>query len=85
MFETPCVSTPRRSVIVSTSAPSAASAGVSPSFSKICVTVDRNAASDTKTWSFCGTLKRSRIMARSYRPGLSFKSSYGAEYEKPLM
>src|SRR6267142_462097 len=65
MFETPCVSTPRRSVIVSTSAPSAASSAVRPSFSKICVTVRRSAASETRTWSFTGTLKRSRIMARS--------------------
>src|SRR5439155_13449301 len=65
MFDTPCVSTPRRSVIVSTSAPSVASAGVRPSFSKICVTVLRSAASDTKTWSFTGTLKRSRIMTTS--------------------
>src|SRR5215831_618017 len=65
MFDTPCVSTPRRSVIVSTSAPSAASSGVRPSFSKICATVRRSAASETITWSFAGTLKRSRIMARS--------------------
>src|SRR5215470_7374211 len=65
MFDTPCVSTPRRSVIVSTSAPSAASSGVRPSFSKIWVTVRRSAASETITWSFAGTLKRSRIMARS--------------------
>ena len=36
-----------------------------PSFSKICVTVRRSAASETNTWSFTGTLKRSRIMARS--------------------
>src|SRR5215467_5978064 len=63
MFDTPCVSTPRRSVIVSTSAPSAASSAVRPSFSKICVTVRRSAASETITWSFAGTLKRSRIMA----------------------
>src|SRR6476659_1605856 len=62
MFETPWVSTPRRSVIVSTSAPSAASSGLTPSFSKIWVTVRRSAASETNTWSFCGTLKRSRIM-----------------------
>jgi len=47
MFDTPCVSTPRRSVIVSTSAPSAASSLLSPSFSKIWVTVRRSAASDT--------------------------------------
>jgi hypothetical protein len=65
MFDTPWVSTPRRSVIVSTSAPSAASSGLTPSFSKICVTVRRSAASDTRTSSFAGTLKRSRIMARS--------------------
>ena len=49
MFDTPCVSTPRRSVIVSTSAPSAASSGLTPTFSKICVTVCRNAASETRT------------------------------------
>src|SRR2546426_2042165 len=65
MLDTPCVSTPRRSVIVSTSAPSAESSGLSPSFSKICVTVRRNAASETRTWSLRGTLKRSRIMAHS--------------------
>src|SRR5258706_334492 len=70
MFDTPCVSTPRRSVIVSTSAPSAASSGVKPSFSKICVTVFRSAASDTKTWSFTGTLKRSRIMTTSFLSGV---------------
>src|SRR6266849_1825485 len=66
MFDTPWVSTPRRSVMVSTSAPSAASSGVSPSFSKICVTVRRSAASDTSTWAFSGTLKRSRIIALSF-------------------
>src|SRR5215510_8594596 len=65
MFDTPCVSTPRRSVIVSTSAPSAASSLLSPSFSKIWVTVRRSAASDTRTWSFAGTLKRSRIIVPS--------------------
>src|SRR5215470_7316018 len=65
MFDTPCVSTPRRSVMVKTSAASAASSDVTPSFSKICVTVRRSAASATNTWSFSGTLNRSRIMARS--------------------
>src|SRR5919108_2519941 len=65
MLDTPCVSTPRRSVIVNASAASAASSPLTPSRSKICVTVRRNAASLTSTWSFVGTLKRSRIMARS--------------------
>src|ERR1051326_3103166 len=65
MLETPWVSTPRRSVIASTSAASAASSGVTPSFSKIRVTVSRRAESDTRTWSFSGTLKRSRIMGRA--------------------
>src|SRR5437899_7850702 len=69
MLDTPCVSTPRRSVIVSTSAPSAESSGLSPSFSKICVTVRRSAASETKTWSFAGTLKRWRIMRCLLRSG----------------
>ncbi len=49
MFDTPWVSTPRRSVMVRTSAPSAASSGVRPSFPKICVTVWRNADSATNT------------------------------------
>src|SRR5689334_24646475 len=62
MLDTPWVSTPRRSVMVSTSAASAASSAVTPSFSKIRVTVSRRAVSDTRTWSFSGTLKRSRIM-----------------------
>src|SRR6185295_13675766 len=66
MFDTPCVSTPRRSVMVSTSAPSAASSGLTPSFSKIWVTVRRNAVSDTRTMSLAGTLKRSRIMSHSF-------------------
>src|SRR5947207_5075191 len=65
MFDTPCVSTPRTSAIVSTSAPSAASSRVSPSFSKICATVRRSAASGIRTWSFSGTLKRSRIIGAS--------------------
>ena len=51
--------------MVSTSAPSAASSGDSPIFSKISVTVRRTAASETKTWSFAGTLKRSSIMSSS--------------------
>src|SRR5512145_463140 len=67
MFDTPCVSTPRRSVIVSTSAPSAASSGLTPSFSKICVTVRRRSASATLTSSLAGTLKRSRIIAGTLR------------------
>src|SRR5262245_41129529 len=75
MFDTPWVSTPRRSVIVSTSAASAASSLLTPSFSKISVTVRRSAASETKTWSFVGTLKRSRIMAcSSRRDGSRFHS-----------
>src|SRR5262245_16507870 len=65
MFETPCVSTPRRSVIVSTSAASAASSGLTTSFSKICVTVRLNAVYAHWTWSFAGTLKRSSSVARS--------------------
>src|SRR6267142_2937009 len=62
MLDTPWVSTPRRSVMVSTSAASAASSGVTPSFSKIWLVVRRSAASETSTWSCGGTLKRSRIM-----------------------
>jgi hypothetical protein len=49
MFDTPCVSTPRTSAMVSTSAAAVASSGVTPSFSKIWVTVRRSAASDTNT------------------------------------
>src|ERR1044071_3267835 len=74
MFETPWVSTPRRSVIVSTSAPSAASSGETPSFPKISAMVRRSAASVTLTWSFAGTLNRSRIMRRS----LGARRSHGA-------
>src|SRR4030095_14142854 len=66
MFDTPCVSTPRRSVVVRTSAPSAASSGASPILLKIWVTVLRSAASDTKTWSFAGPLKRSSMGAFSF-------------------
>src|SRR5678816_2756075 len=66
MFDTPCVSTPRRSVVVRTSAPSAASSGASPILLKISVAVLRSAASDTKTWSFAGTLKRSSMGAFSF-------------------
>ncbi len=51
--------------MVRTSAPSAASSGVRPSFSKICVTVWRNADSATNTWSFTGTLKRSSMVGFS--------------------
>src|SRR5215471_10793890 len=75
MLDTPCVSTPRRSVMVSTSAPSPASSLLTPSFSKISVTVRRSAASETCTWSLSGTLKRSRIMRCSSRgDGSRFRS-----------
>src|SRR6185503_12164790 len=70
MLDTPWVSTPRRSVMVSTSAASAASSGVTPSFSKIWAVVRRSAASATSTWSCGGTLKRSRIMDGSLPGGL---------------
>jgi hypothetical protein len=50
--------------MVSTSAASAASSALTPSFSKIAATVRRSAASGTITWSFAGTLKRSRIIGR---------------------
>ena len=70
MLDTPWVSTPRRSVMVSTSAASAASSGVTPSFSKIWVMVRRSAASETSTWSCGGTLKRSRIMGDSLPGGI---------------
>ena len=55
--------------MVSTSAPSAASSWLTPSFSKICVTVCRSAASETRTISFAGTLNRSRIMPHSFVGG----------------
>src|SRR5678815_3246962 len=86
MFDTPCVSTPRRSVMVSTSAPSAASSGLTPSFSKICVTVRRNAASGTRTMSFAGTLKRSRIMPHSFVEEMcKAMRSHAVEQLRPLL
>src|SRR5574341_418593 len=63
MLETPWLSTSRRSVITRTSAPMAASSGVKLHFSKMAATVLRKAASDTRTWSSSGTLKRSSMLA----------------------
>src|SRR6185369_16625158 len=86
MFDTPCVSTPRRSVMVSTSAPSAASSWLTPSFSKISVTVRRNAVSDTRTMSFAGTLNRSRIMSCSFVGAMCCASgSHAVEQLRPLL
>src|SRR5215813_9760101 len=85
MFDTPCVSTPRRSVMVSASAASAASADVTPSFSKISVTVRRSADSETCTWSLSGTLKRSRIMRGSppAGDGSRFRSRGRTRHREP--
>src|SRR5918992_4234511 len=62
IFDTPCDSTPRRSVITRTSAPSAASSGGRPTFSKSAVTVLRRDGSGTWIISPCAGLKRSSIM-----------------------
>ena len=66
MLDTPCVSTPRRSVMVSTSAPSVASSGETPIFSKISATVRRREPSGILTWSGLGTLKRSSMDVSSW-------------------
>ena len=61
MLETPWVSTPRRSVATSTSAPIAASSCVTPIFSKIDITVSCSASCGTRVSSSCGTLNRSSM------------------------
>ena len=56
MLDTPCVSTPLRSAVTSTSAPTAASSGGTPIFSKTAVTVRLRDHSGTRTSSFSGTV-----------------------------
>jgi hypothetical protein len=84
ILETPWVSTPRRSVMVSTSAPSLASSGDTPIFSKTAATTSSSDSADTRSVSPAFGLNRSSMRCFSptpYRNGVSLV----AVVEAPLV